>query len=63
MELMDQEKQICHVQSGLYFYDNILIHKWPTDLKKINDKLGYWFCFKSMENLLLPLKKKKANSI
>lgn len=46
-----------------YFYDNILIQKWPIDLKKINDKVGYWFWFKSMENFLLPLKEKKANSI
>lgn len=63
MEPTDQEKQACYVHSGLYLYDNILIQKWPIDLNKINDKVGYWFWFKSMANFLLPLKKKKPNSI
>lgn len=50
----------CYVHSGLHFYDNILIQKWSIDLKKINDKAGYWFWFKSMGKNPSPFKEKEG---
>lgn len=58
-----KSKPTIYIQAYIFVTTNILIQKLPIDFRGINGKVKYWFWFKSMEVLLLPVMKRKANSI